>query len=743
MGSPEAFAPAEYEVTLRDKWDWMLHPDPSDVRITPLVQEVLDRHARLENLITEKGWALERNRIQLAEMVLWEVMEGYQPRRDGHPYETHSYDVGFIDHAWGGNATDFVKALLHDTVELSRKRMLNPDHVSGGWESPPMTAARIGMLFGNEYAVSVDGLSNAKSSRNVDLDTRTHHKIYELILSDPRSIAIKIADRLHHFRTRINESDSNLIFKAHETLEVYVPLATALGLHEAARELASSALEDISTLEYGSNLHLSLSSDRYERVHEIFSQYLAQVPEGVIPEASIPRTPSLYDAYKATEGIVDHINNAYVPVYVPIVVDDNGENGKTEALHSLVWNKRVLGIALDMYTHGVLTSEAMDQVMAQAREPVSSVRVAYEVDGVPVQILFIKPNEHRERQATVFDTDSRDLAQRAVGDAKIKKLQHAYWWVSDPRNMIRTIEDANEILARGAIVAYDKGGKPIGLPLRSTLVDLLFHLDHTGPRRYTQSAQITYPDERQITVTDLSTEVMDGVRVEFFTGEKKPRQRTINPYWLEHATTPLAKREIQRYLKEVLHQEFMTQREIEEGSMAYTVRERGVAIVRQCIGELAREAGISLGSLHLPLSDVTLIDKYYKQSQFRFTKRDREYSDMMVRIGLSQPRYETDEGRTSIVWKIAREYLELHKKAAIVKIRLQNRTGAQAEAVDTITSLGLGIAADNLTTDDNAPGTGEFYVLFDGTNKQKIISMGGLRWLREAGLNVESDDNLQ
>jgi (p)ppGpp synthase/HD superfamily hydrolase len=81
-----------------------------------------------------------------------------------------------------------------------------------------------------------------KRDRKRRQQAETFHKLLVAMMEDPRTVLIKIADRLHNLRTLDAVSPERQAAKARETLDIYVPLATRLGMGEAKYELEDLVL---------------------------------------------------------------------------------------------------------------------------------------------------------------------------------------------------------------------------------------------------------------------------------------------------------------------------------------------------------------------------------------------------------------------------------------------------------------------------------------------------------------------
>ena len=163
-----------------------------------------------------------------------------QRRRSGEPYINHPVEVGIILASELQMDDDVIcAALLHDTVE-----------------DTPATKEDIIDMFGEVVAELVDGVTKLTSIEVHSMDEKQALNLRKMFLAmskDIRVVIIKLADRLHNMRTLAALPADRRAFKAHETMDVYAPLADRLGISSIKWEL-----EDLS--------FFYLEPDEYERI---------------------------------------------------------------------------------------------------------------------------------------------------------------------------------------------------------------------------------------------------------------------------------------------------------------------------------------------------------------------------------------------------------------------------------------------------------------------------------------------
>lgn len=147
-----------------------------------------------------------------------------QVRDSGDPYFLHPIEVARILTELKLDSHSIVTALLHDTVEDTFT-----------------TFEEIEKLFGSEIAQLVSGVTKLTKLELQSEATKQAENFRKLVLamsSDIRVLLVKLADRLHNMRTLYHvSSESKRQRIAHETLEIYAPLAERLGIHSIKDEL--------------------------------------------------------------------------------------------------------------------------------------------------------------------------------------------------------------------------------------------------------------------------------------------------------------------------------------------------------------------------------------------------------------------------------------------------------------------------------------------------------------------------
>ena len=148
-------------------------------------------------------------------------------RESGEPYIIHplSVAINLINEMDVYDVDTICAALLHDTIEDAKFDFSKED---------------IAREISPDCAIIVDGVTKMRRMNFSDKASQNRANFRKILTSfnvDSRIIIVKLADRLHNMRTlqfkKINKQQDN----ARETLNVYVPLALAIGAYQIKNEL--------------------------------------------------------------------------------------------------------------------------------------------------------------------------------------------------------------------------------------------------------------------------------------------------------------------------------------------------------------------------------------------------------------------------------------------------------------------------------------------------------------------------
>ena len=208
-----------------------------------------------------------------------------QFRKSGEPYFIHPIAVAIILAGLGMDEETIVGGLLHDVVEDTEytRQMLVED-------------------FGEEVALLVDGVTKLgaiKFDTKEEAQAESLRKMFLAMSKDIRVLIIKLADRLHNMRTAQYWPPHKQIEKSQETLDIYAPLASRLGIYTVKFELEDIAFSYLHPEEYRT------LSKEVEEKKEQREQTIAHVIEEI--KEALDQMKMKYDIY----GRSKHLYSIY------------------------------------------------------------------------------------------------------------------------------------------------------------------------------------------------------------------------------------------------------------------------------------------------------------------------------------------------------------------------------------------------------------------------------------------------
>jgi guanosine-3',5'-bis(diphosphate) 3'-pyrophosphohydrolase len=151
-----------------------------------------------------------------------------QKRSSGEPYIIHPINVAVTLIKLKMDMESIIAGLLHDVVE-----------------DCDVTEDEVKEKFGEGVANIVIGctkISKIKFKTKEESQAENFRKMVVAMAKDIRVIIVKLADRMHNMLTLQYVSKDKQVKKAQETLDIYVPLASRLGINSVKGELEDLCL---------------------------------------------------------------------------------------------------------------------------------------------------------------------------------------------------------------------------------------------------------------------------------------------------------------------------------------------------------------------------------------------------------------------------------------------------------------------------------------------------------------------
>ncbi len=426
----------------------------------------------LQTLISQASLHLDppdRQIVQRAFEVALERHEG-QFRSSGEPYILHPVEVAHILSAYRLDAPTLAAALLHDVVE-----------------DTGVTLEELREDFGEEVAMLVDGvtkLTSISSRQTRDApqplskkaaQAENLRKIFLAMARDLRVILIKLADRLHNMRTLGALRADKKARIAQETLEIFAPIASRLGVWEFKSEL-----EDLSfryTLPYEhEELELEVQENQSRRQQTAIEAVdaIRQKLLNLGIDARIEWRPKhLYSIYRKMQRTGRSIDEIYDLLAVRVIVHS------VEECYSALGAVHALWIPLN------------DRIKDYIAKPKSNNyrslhTTVYGPGDQPIEIQIRTWEMHKVNEAGIAAHWAYKEGRRAAaGGSESQLFREVYPWIraildwqADSRDAQEYIEHLKVDLLANEVFVFTPRGDVIDLPRDSTPVDFAYRI-HT------------------------------------------------------------------------------------------------------------------------------------------------------------------------------------------------------------------------------------------------------------------------
>ncbi len=231
-----------------------------------------------------------------------------QKRASGEPYFIHPCAVAEILIDLGLDAATIAAALLHDVIEDTEA-----------------TEEDVRREFGDEVLELVSGVTKLDKivfKSEEEAEAENFRKIFIAMAKDIRVIIIKLADRLHNMRSLNFLSAERQRKMAHETLDIYTPIAGRLGISQVKCELEDLCLKYLepAAFEYlVENIHQKLEE------RNRFVDFVVEEINGILKESGIMgevfgRPKHFYSIYKKMKTKNKSFDQIYDLTAVRVIV---------------------------------------------------------------------------------------------------------------------------------------------------------------------------------------------------------------------------------------------------------------------------------------------------------------------------------------------------------------------------------------------------------------------------------------
>ncbi len=229
----------------------------------------------------------------------------------GEPYIAHVLAVTEILLTMKLDLQTVISGLLHGVLK----------------QDPSLSVKEIEKDYGNDVANIVRGatrITNVQFNSKLTYQAENIRKLLLAMASDIRVLLVKLADRLHDMRSFILDDKEQQKELAQETLELYAPLASRMGIDWMKRELEDLAFKFLFSDEYSdiTSRIESSTADRENYVKEVIDILRQKLAEVNLKDCQIIGRPKhLYSIYKKIIAQNIPLEKVYDKVAFRIIVD--------------------------------------------------------------------------------------------------------------------------------------------------------------------------------------------------------------------------------------------------------------------------------------------------------------------------------------------------------------------------------------------------------------------------------------
>ena len=240
-----------------------------------------------------------------------------QLRKSGEPYIIHPLCVAIILADLEMDMETIAAGLLHDVVEDT---VMTEDEIREG--------------FGDDVALLVDGVTKLQKLQfmgadpnqppdRVEMQAENLRKMFLAMAKDIRVIIIKLADRLHNMRTLKYQKKESQERIARETLEIYSPIASRLGISKIKVELEDLSLKHLEPEAYYDLVDkiAQRKSEREKYIQNIVNEVSLHIENAGIKAHIDGRVKHFFSIYRKMVNQNKTLDQIYDLFAVRIIVD--------------------------------------------------------------------------------------------------------------------------------------------------------------------------------------------------------------------------------------------------------------------------------------------------------------------------------------------------------------------------------------------------------------------------------------
>lgn len=458
---------------------------------------------------------VNEERIRAAYEFAAKAHEG-QKRESGEPYITHPLEVTEILLSLHPDEDSIVSALLHDVVE----------DTDVGIEA-------IEAEFGESVVPLLQGLEKLGKVyyHGRERQIENLRKMFMAMAKDIRVILIKLADRLHNMRTLQYVKPEKQKRIAEETLTIYSPIASRLGIYKIKNELDSLCFqvmhpEENKRITVDLKELTSLQKNIISSSKRILLKTLKAADLDVVIEGRIKNPYSIYKKLRRKDK--NYVKELYDVLALRIIVENEAQC------------YQVLGLVHKHWTP--LSRRFKDYIAVPKTNGYQSLHTT---------LIGLSPKLHNQPiELQIRTKEMSNVAEYGIAahwnyeeGGAMALTEHKLAWVQNLVELHENLQGNAEFIESLSVdIFHDRifiltpKGDVLDLPHDATVVDFAYNI-HTTIGHRCKGAKVNGK------IVPLDYKLKNGQVVEILTGNAEQPNR----YWLSYVITSHAKSRIKQW----------------------------------------------------------------------------------------------------------------------------------------------------------------------------------------------------
>jgi len=494
--------------------------------------------------LSEKYSQVDKELLQRALDTAEKAHQG-QKRASGEPYINHCKAVASILAEMHVPPVVVAAGLLHDTVEDTAVDLKDLKREFGKEIFDLVQAVtKLGSLPRVSKTTSTprirsddDGGKNEEEVKQwrAELASENLRKTFLAMAEDPRVVLIKLADRLHNMRTLSYLPEEKQQRIAQETMDLFAPLASRIGIWQIKWDLEDLAFRYLEPGIYH-DIATQLDERRSERERKMkkITANITKVMTHEGMQAEVTGRPKhIYSIYKKMKRKKIPFNQLSDIRGVRIIVDSEEDCYAAVGVIHLHWRP--------------LPGEFDDYIAAPKPSLYQSIHtsVVYD-DGETLEVQIRTPEMHRRAEYGIAahwrykegKKRDKDFEQR------VAYLRQMLEWQQDVESAQEFVDGLKNEVFGDRVYAFTPRGDILDLPVGATPIDFAYNI-HTEVGHRCRGAKVNGR------LVPLDHKLTTGDQVEILTAKRGGPSRDWLNENLELVKTKSARGKIKRWFKQL------------------------------------------------------------------------------------------------------------------------------------------------------------------------------------------------